>query len=165
MKAGGIKPVSISSPWCSVIGFQQDIWICKVGPLINVSVKSIVLMYLLSLDPFSESMSFLEVSGLFSPWEWIHGHLLSPCCMRPCLQPYLSTPHLTCPPFVPISSCNSAPWWGTVLSFTFIVCLHTHKKKQCTTVTERRGTWYTDIFVLCWGWLSRGWVTQGATER
>lgn len=53
------------------------------GPLTNVTLKSTVLMYLLSLGPSSDPGHLLEASGPLSLWDWVCGHLLSPCCMGP----------------------------------------------------------------------------------
>lgn len=95
------------------------------GPLTNVTLKSIVLMYLLSLGPSSNPGHSLEASGPLSLWDWVCGHLLSPCCTGPPLPaptPVRWPAHLTCFPSPPHHLVHTTPTWGTVC-LLLSVCL------------------------------------------
>lgn len=149
IKGGGIKPVGISSPWCRVVWFQQGVrirldhlWMCPLD---------LVLMYLLSLGTPSDPRHSLKASAPSCPWGWVCGHPLSPCCVGPCPYLYPLTSSLDLPSFAPLSSWHTTPSWETVLSFTFVVCLH---KRQCATLPEcKGGTGHAQTFVMCWLWV------------
>lgn len=133
MKAGGIKPVSIFSPWSSVAGFQQDIWVYKVGPFINVSLKSIVLMYLVSLGVNLWSSALTMLPGT--------------------LPIALSIDHLTWL----ASTCPQVILYTQDLDGGKL-CLYFHSlftQKDCTTLTERGGT---PLSCAEAGWVEGEWA-------
>lgn len=116
------------------------------GPLTNVTLKSIVLMYLLSLGPSSDPGHSLEASGPLSLWDWVCGHLLSPCCMG------------TTPP-APTLSVSQLIWLASlrphIILYTphlvggqFVFYFQSVYPKNSYTLTEKLG--YAESFVLCW---------------